>query len=303
MSAKYQGGHILLYHGVFESIPTGLESRLHNVCPDEFRRQIKWLRNQFEIVSLDDFVNAQDRRGLATITFDDAYADLFNQAIPWLIEEKLPCTVFLNSNLVGGRIFWRDKVRFILSRQLEKDFLIFFEKEEWAKQIRAERFYKDSKRPGLSSKRVDQALDVFFAAKQLDGPLNSLTKVIAGESELINDALVCYGNHSASHYVLSSLPPEQQCEEIRSCQTWLREREYFCTSSFAAPFGGANDIDESTFLFAKKAGCTAVLMSRQAVNKVVQKDTVTALPIFERYMTPPTLEELVHLSRELDQIA
>ncbi|WP_421782553.1 hypothetical protein [Kiloniella litopenaei] len=301
MSFSYQGGHILLYHGVFSKIPSGLESRLHNVFPDEFKRQIKWLSREFEIVSMDEFTTAKDNRGLATITFDDAYADLFSYAIPWLVGEGIPCTVFINSNLVCGDIFWRDKVRFVLTEQLEEDFLTFFAQEQWAKKIRPERFYKDSKQPGLNSHLVDQALNVFFAERHLDQELQTLTKVIAKPSDLVNDPLIHYGNHSASHYVLSSLKPDQQCEEIISCQNWLNKGKYRCTSSFALPFGGTQDADENTHALINEAGCSAILMSRQAVNRNQQKDPITELPIFERYMAPSTVDELIFLSRQLDQ--
>ncbi|KLN62189.1 hypothetical protein WH96_01275 [Kiloniella spongiae] len=303
MSAEYLGGHILLYHGVFESIPTGLESRLHNVSPVDFREQIRWLRGQFEVVSLNDFIAVPDKRGLATITFDDAYADLFTNAIPWLIEEKLPSTIFLNSNLIDGAIFWRDKVRLILSKKLEKAFLKYFEHEKWIQSIKTERFYKDSKKVELNSQFVDQALDTFLVENNLEDELDALTKVIATEDDLIDNPLVSYGNHSASHYVLSSLTPDQQRKEIVSGQAWLNSREYRRTSSFAVPFGGTKDINPNTFRFAKEAGCSAVLMSRRAVNTMKQKDPVTELLILERYMTPPTLEELVDLSHKLDRIA
>ncbi len=303
MTAKYLGGHILLYHGVFGKIPKGLESRLHNVSPVEFRKQVAWLRDQFDIVSLDDFIAAKNRRGLATITFDDAYADLFANAIPWLIEEKLPSTIFLNSNLIEGDVFWRDKVRFVLSQGLERDFLRYCSQEKWAQKIRPERFYKDSKKADLNSRLVNLALDAFFTQSNLDSAISKLSKVIATKGSLIDNPLVSYGNHSASHYVLASLEPDQQREEILSCTAWLGNTKYRKTSSFAAPFGGTKDVDRNTFVFAKEAGCTAVLMSRQAANLEHQKDSVTGLPILERYMAPSTLEELMLLSRELDRIA
>ncbi|WP_085901156.1 polysaccharide deacetylase family protein [Kiloniella majae] len=303
MSVKYQGGHILLYHGVFEHIPTGLESRLHNVNPVEFRQQIAWLRDQFDIVSLDDFITAKSRRGLAAITFDDAYADLFINTIPWLIEEKLPSTIFLNSNLIEGDVFWRDKVRLILSKGLEEAFLKYFAQEEWVHEIRPERFYKDSKKVDLNSRVVDLALDAFLTQNNLDYAVSQLSKVIATEDNLIDNPLVNYGNHSASHYVLASLAPDQQREEIMSCQGWLNKLKNRSTSAFAAPFGGTKDIDMNTFMFAKEAGCSAVLMSRQAVNRAQRKGPEAELPVFERYMAPPTQEELMMLSRELDRLA
>src|SRR5664280_674427 len=61
-----------------------------------FFRQIHWLRERFQFISLRD---AQQRIGCGhnpqpciSITFDDGYADNCQQAMPWLIKERIPCT-------------------------------------------------------------------------------------------------------------------------------------------------------------------------------------------------------------------
>ena len=69
-----------------------------------FARQMRWLRRHFDMVSLTE---AQRRvrlgyndRPCVSITFDDGYADNCRQALPLLIEERIPCTYFVSTRYV-----------------------------------------------------------------------------------------------------------------------------------------------------------------------------------------------------------
>jgi peptidoglycan/xylan/chitin deacetylase (PgdA/CDA1 family) len=69
-----------------------------------FARQVRWLRQRFEMVSL---AEAQRRvrsghndRPCVTITFDDGYSENCEQALPLLIREQIPCTYFVASQHV-----------------------------------------------------------------------------------------------------------------------------------------------------------------------------------------------------------
>lgn len=80
-----------------------------------FVRQMCWLRKRFDFISLDD---AQQRircgyntRPCVSITFDDGYADNCQQAIPWLIKHRIPCTYFATlRNVMSEEPFAHDLV-------------------------------------------------------------------------------------------------------------------------------------------------------------------------------------------------
>jgi peptidoglycan/xylan/chitin deacetylase (PgdA/CDA1 family) len=64
-----------------------------------FVRQIRWLRKRFQFVSLEE-AQRRIRTGsnstpCVSVTFDDGYADNCRQAIPLLIEQRIPCTYFV----------------------------------------------------------------------------------------------------------------------------------------------------------------------------------------------------------------
>ncbi len=302
MSNQYGGGHVLLYHGVFSDIPSGLESRIHNVSPENFRHQITWLRQNFDIVALEEFSISNNRKGLAVVTFDDAYISVFSNALPWLIDQKIPATVFVNSSLVEGKLFWRDKIRYLIGSQLVDDFLCYCNKAPWMSEVRRERFYKDTKNPSLNSKVVNEAIDDFFRDRELfDAVTNQLGNVIARRDDLISHPYITYGNHSHSHYVLSSLTQEQQREEITRCQSWLAESGLELSRIFAAPFGGSMDVNEVTNKILIEQGVNGLLMSRKAINSGIKREGTGALDVLERYMVPSTLPELQEMALTLDQ--
>jgi peptidoglycan/xylan/chitin deacetylase (PgdA/CDA1 family) len=81
-----------------------------------FRRQIGWLRDHFSVVSLEEvqlrIARGCNREPCVSITFDDGYADNCQQAVPWLIKERIPCTYFVTvSNVLAGAAFEHDLAR------------------------------------------------------------------------------------------------------------------------------------------------------------------------------------------------
>ena len=104
---------ILLYHLVFaDSTPketwnAGLVLRLA-----DFRRQILWLKHRYQFLSLEDYLSSdaiyseKPEKGIA-LTFDDGYRAVFELVAPFLEEEQVPATFFVNtSHLWDGELYW-----------------------------------------------------------------------------------------------------------------------------------------------------------------------------------------------------
>ncbi len=101
---------IVAYHRVVEdfamaaaeSIPATLISRAM------LERQLDWIGRRFEFVSLDDIDDrlrrgARFRRPAAAVTFDDGYADVYEQAFPILKARGIPAALFVVSDLIDTR--------------------------------------------------------------------------------------------------------------------------------------------------------------------------------------------------------
>jgi peptidoglycan/xylan/chitin deacetylase (PgdA/CDA1 family) len=99
---------MLYYHRIAddEATPWTMPTRT-------FLEQMRWLRRDFELISMEE---AQRRlrsgvndRPAVHITFDDGYADNCRTAVPWLVEERIPCTYFVTvRNIMEGLPFDHD---------------------------------------------------------------------------------------------------------------------------------------------------------------------------------------------------
>jgi peptidoglycan/xylan/chitin deacetylase (PgdA/CDA1 family) len=99
---------VLFYHRVADEYPNDW-----TISPRMFARQIRWLRDRFDIVSLAEgqarIASGCNRRATACITFDDGYADNRRFAIPSLLEHRLPFSYFVSTNhVLGGEYFPHD---------------------------------------------------------------------------------------------------------------------------------------------------------------------------------------------------
>lgn len=90
---------VLFYHRVADD-----DANPWTMSNAMFLRQMNWLRERFDFVSLDE-AQRRIRRGFnpqpcVSVTFDDGYADNGRQALPWLIKNRIPCTYFVTAHNV-----------------------------------------------------------------------------------------------------------------------------------------------------------------------------------------------------------
>ena len=276
-------GLILLYHGVFRRVPNELRGNFHNVSPEVLAAQVDWIGKVMEFVPLDEFMANQDVTGKAAVTFDDAYACVFENAAPILMERGIPFTVFVNGSTLEGRPFWRDKIRYVDNCGLIDEFVAFRGRHKGMPGfIPASSFYRSSKTQHVNSRALDEELDAFAESRGGRETFDTLSRYIARRSDLIVGDGITYGNHSYSHYVMSSLDPAEQRAEIVRNQTVLASLELPLTRTFALPFGGARDFTATTIELLRSTGYSGALYSRNRLNQTRQESQFMA----ERFMPP-----------------
>lgn len=92
---------ILTYHSV-ESQPSGYR---YAVDAQLYVRQIEYLERHFDIVSLDQIYDEQPRkRPRVAITFDDAYADFYENVYSLMRAKGLPATVFVPTQFISSDV-------------------------------------------------------------------------------------------------------------------------------------------------------------------------------------------------------
>ena len=107
---------ILMYHMIRQ---TGDPKEKKYCChPEAFKRQMAYLKKAgYQVIGLDDLINCiKDGTTLLqksiAITFDDGFADNYDNAFPVLQEYGFPATMFVVSQLVGRTNEWMQEEGF-----------------------------------------------------------------------------------------------------------------------------------------------------------------------------------------------
>ncbi|MDH3376187.1 MAG: polysaccharide deacetylase family protein [Gammaproteobacteria bacterium] len=283
-------GVCLLYHATFDAVPSDISARLDNVAPAVLHDQLTTLRRDFTFVSVDELAEAPRRTGLAAVTFDDGYRCVIEQALPVLADLQIPATIYINGKAFNGEAGWRDKVRYLI----ENDLVEAFEAEmHGIENPRDKTFYRYSKDFCNDSRWVETEIDRFLDRHRIEFDLDHYQ--FDSADWIVEHPLLNYGNHSHSHYVLASLTPEQQYDEIDRPRRWLTEHDVGSVSEiFSMPFGGVDDFNDATVRILTELGYRGMLLTRARL----QPDAVEfmGLPVLERIMprSGPIAEKLTN---------
>ena len=279
--------HIILYHSTYSKVPSNITEGLHNVNPDVLYQQISWYKKYFDIVKVDDlFEESSNQGGKVSITFDDGYQSVLKEGIPVIKNLNVPCTIFINGCTIDNKIYWRDKIRYLINNNLVEDFIKYHGRKSIIKLLNRQNFYKKTKSPEINSRLVDGLCDKYFLNKY--GEIHIDNYCIKSIESLITDPLVSYGNHSYHHYVLSSLTKDAQEEEIKKNHSLLKNISNK-SKIFSIPFGGPNTFNSDTIKILKKYGYIGILYSQDKINIVLKNNKYRKVfHGLERFMAPTT---------------
>ncbi len=203
-------------------------------------------------------------------------------AIPFLIENKIPSTVFLNGSTVDGKVLWRDKVRYLINSDQVENFCNFLEKKKLYFDFSKDDFYCSSKSANVNSNTLNGLIDEFFTVNSHLYDDFHITDEIVSLSEIVQSEYVSYGNHGFSHYLMSSLSYKDQLNEVLRNEVFFRKINLKMSKIFSIPFGGNGTYDKNTLDIMCKNNYQYILLSRNRLNII---NTSLCSPIFiERFM-------------------
>lgn len=107
LKLRLQPVRVFCLHHVCEHFDADAMYACDWMALDEFKQKINVLRNQgYQFISLTDAYEylKKDwfrRKKYAVLTFDDGYKSL-NEVLPWLEEEQIPATLFINGKYLDG---------------------------------------------------------------------------------------------------------------------------------------------------------------------------------------------------------
>lgn len=241
---------ILMYHRILpaDDPRTQEEEPGMVVTPETFRQHIQWLKPEFEIIHLAEWIDRRNNgRPLppkaCAITFDDGWLDNYEYAFPILKETGVPATIFAVSHMVGTKeTFWPNRVARLLRNpelQSNRDELTL-----WLRQCIRTDYVTPMNREEIS--RVIATLKTLPDA-EIQARLDQTEKLISANSAakrslvdweelrtMSDSGLVNIGSHTCHHTRLTqSTPDDVVYREILESQKLLESKldrpiELFC---------------------------------------------------------------------------
>lgn len=268
---------ILAYHGIRDD-----SSPVRNwmlLPQSEFEKQVKILRERYDILQLDDAV-ARLRAGTleqpsVCITFDDGYLNNLSLAHPVLRGYNAPATIFLATDFIGSHeVPWTTTLdaAFEAARAGRID-LSRFELGTWsyASANEARRSGADLKMrlKELDATRRDEALRSLWS--QLPDPSPSYLAAFRfldwdQVRELERTSVVSFGAHTVHHEILSRLPDELVTSEIGDSVAKITAECARPSRGFAYPNGRPIDFDARAEAAVESAGCNFAVTTISGFN-------------------------------------
>ncbi|MFM7768817.1 MAG: polysaccharide deacetylase family protein [Bacteroidota bacterium] len=247
---------ILNYHGVVSEADFGIS--VNHMSVADFDKQIRYFSNNFNILSLDDFIkisngelDVPDRKSIL-ITFDDGYENNFTHAYPVLKKHKAPAVIFPVMGLTGSSMpSWYDAIDITKYKltdanktaklsSLAKEFGLTFRSMEYLHELTEG---MKNLTPTQKHEFIEKYLDITGREFQQDTSKFQYWKML-NESQIkqmSDDGLVAFGSHTVSHPNLDRIPIETAIQEIQQSKNKLETITGKPVKSIAFPDGGYND--------------------------------------------------------------
>ena len=277
---------ILLYHLVFpDETPKGIWNAGLVLRMSQFKRQILWLNQRYQILRLDDYValyrqDLQLVRGKLAITFDDGYRSVMELVAPFFESQQIPATFFCST------------------RHFERQDLLWF---VYLNALCSERSYEkitlngldyrlDKRKPALETwqlliKKARESGDpIAFAgdlAQKFPLPPQVMRKyegvteeqlLMIGKSEVLS-----LGGHTHNHPYLDQLPLDAQIQEMAVNKQLLEEVSQTKVSHFAYTGGVYN---HNSLMAVSRVGYSAAFAVR---TKNLGEDRILEIPRSDIY--------------------
>lgn len=242
----------------------------------EFVRQMAYLRERFDIVSLAEAIariGAADHgdKPMAVVTFDDGDSGNRRCLLPVIESLKLPVTIFIATQAVAERTsYWFDRVMNALQRagKVEIGSTEWFPSRITINKERGAANWKKIQDVLVALKRLEPARREQAVGQLLENLPNSgigyqiepLT--VDDVKQLAACPLVTIGAHSHCHNILTQFSHEQAKESISRSRELLKEWTGRPVKYFAYPNG---DHSPAVVAAVKSAGFEAAMTVRPGV--------------------------------------
>jgi peptidoglycan/xylan/chitin deacetylase (PgdA/CDA1 family) len=254
----------LNYHRIGDGRDSPFDHGLWSATPEQFDRQLRWLKAHFDVVSPRDipYVLRLRRGRHVIVTFDDGYEDNYSAAFPILRAHRLPATFFVATGFIDHpRLPWWDEIAWMVrtSRTTTLALPAFLPAPILLDEPVRERAVGALLRAcfALPAERTGEFLDAVAGATGSGRYDAGAAPRVWMTWDMIRDmraAGMTIGGHTVDHPVLARLPRDRQAEEIAGCGRRLEEELGAPMRAFAYPFGQPNCFNDDTRACLVEAG-------------------------------------------------
>ncbi|WP_190294904.1 polysaccharide deacetylase family protein [Marinobacter sp. R17] len=244
-------GIVLMYHEVLEDsidIPAWTIVKRSN-----FEWQMKYLRNNFDVVTMDEATKrvcglSEGQRPFAVVTFDDGYKGNFNNVLPVMNKLSLPFVVYVATKAVSdSSIYWYDKIIGLLDKR--DDLFISIEGDD----IPIRKSHSNSKRWSLMQKALSKLKSMSASERDIEvkkildeNDARSFSSRIGMLSAsdlgaMSKHQLVTIGNHTHGHELLDQISGLEIYNTINKANCLIESWTGIKPKHFAYPNGNYSE--------------------------------------------------------------
>lgn len=276
---------ILMYHGFTEETAHDRENRDGNhLHVDMFARQVGYLAQRHNIVSLHEFIDAI-QSGISlpdhtvVLTMDDGYRSNYELALPILERHRAKATIFLTTGFVeSGMPLWPDRVEWIVARAEPGEYGVTLNGELTRLKFRDER---------ERARTFDELIRAFKAMPQAyrDDAIRVLADELLPGSATFEDSpdiyrplewddvramvqsgLISIGNHTHTHVILSRVDVDRQQDEIQTAHEAIEAKTGIGCDLFCYPNGLDGDFGPEAQQLLRRQGYRCALTAIPGFN-------------------------------------
>jgi len=240
---------IFNYHQVSNSFTPQRHTKQTWTSIKQFKNNIQYIRNNMPVISLSEAIERINdnkiHRAYAVITFDDGDKSILEEALPWLHENRIPATLFINSgcfsNVFGswGNIAqrFRGSINSDWNDELEELFLPLrhcTDRNEYLKGVG----------------RIESLVSTM--------PTKDSIFISKDELSCLDSDLFQVGLHGREHQRFIHYPKDWQSKAMQDDIDSLSDLPQYIPV-FAVPFGRPQDWDYDTLSVAWEKGLEIVL--------------------------------------------
>ncbi len=228
------------------------------VPPDLFKEHVQFLKENYNILRFeDDWQDVHEQS--VVITFDDGYADNYENAFPILEQYEVPATVFVCTEPEG--VFWSDILERLVHDSSDNLVEFFFAGQKFSISTPEEKekacyalhpYFKAMlpKQRQRALRELAVAVDVHYDCSNASHRLLS-EKALRALSE---SPFVTIGGHTMTHTALAVEPIDLQREEIRKSKEHIESVIGKTIDVFSYPFGSHEDFTSETETVIRECG-------------------------------------------------